>query len=78
MFHPLCSFPVQKLVLGIPTYGRSWLLGESSPKSGIPPIVAEGPGDKGTITKEEGLLSYAEICPQLVSVIFFYFDYNSS
>ncbi|XP_026688874.1 chitinase-like protein EN03 [Diaphorina citri] len=59
---------LQKLVLGIPTFGRSWLLEESSHKSGIPPLVADGAGEKGTITKEEGLLSYAEICPQLVSI----------
>lgn len=55
-----------KLVLGISTFGRTWKLDDNSGKSGMPPLNADGPGEKGTYTKMEGLLAYYEICPHLV------------
>lgn len=36
--------------------------------SGVPPISdAKGPGEAGTYTKEEGLLSYQEVCSKLAN-----------
>lgn len=52
-----------KLVLGIPTYGRSYtLLNEESTEIGSP---TDGPGDQGDATREKGYLAYYEICQSL-------------
>lgn len=55
-----------KLVLGISSYGRTWKMDKDSGKSGAPPVVADGPGQKGTYTKTEGMLAYYEVCQHLV------------
>lgn len=48
-----------KLVLGIPTYGRSFtLINEESTDIGAP---AESPGDQGDATREKGYLAYYEV-----------------
>ncbi|XP_054727592.1 mucin-2 isoform X1 [Anastrepha obliqua] len=52
-----------KLVLGIPTYGRSYtLINEESTEIGAP---SEGPGEQGDATREKGYLAYYEICQNL-------------
>ncbi|XP_017870852.1 PREDICTED: mucin-5AC isoform X2 [Drosophila arizonae] len=52
-----------KLVLGIPTYGRSYtLINEESTELGAP---SEGPGEQGDATREKGYLAYYEICQTL-------------
>lgn len=48
--------------MGIPTYGRTWELDDDSPKSGVPPLEADGEGAEGHLTHRKGLLSYPEIC----------------
>ncbi|XP_071748228.1 uncharacterized protein Cht6 isoform X3 [Lepeophtheirus salmonis] len=49
-----------KLVLGIPTYGRSYtLVNPDAHEIGSP---TDGPGVKGNGTKEDGYLAYYEIC----------------
>ncbi|XP_014243998.1 uncharacterized protein LOC106663599 isoform X1 [Cimex lectularius] len=49
-----------KLVLGIPTYGRSYtLFNEDSTDIGSP---SDGPGEQGDATREKGYLAYYEIC----------------
>lgn len=48
-----------KLVLGIPTYGRSYtLLNEESTEIGAP---TDGPGAQGDATREKGYLAYYEV-----------------
>ncbi|XP_031628807.1 uncharacterized protein LOC116344420 [Contarinia nasturtii] len=52
-----------KLVLGIPTYGRSYtLLNEESTDMGAP---TDGPGAQGDATREKGYLAYYEICQSI-------------
>lgn len=52
-----------KLVLGIPTYGRSYTLFNSDANElGAP---ADGPGEMGDATRENGYLAYYEICEKL-------------
>ena len=54
--------PREKLVLGIPTYGRSFSLASDAISVGSP---ASGPGTKGPFTDEAGFLAYYEICEQV-------------
>ena len=51
--------PPSKLVLGIPTYGRSWTL--ATPQTSVN-SSASGTGAAGPITQERGYLAYNEIC----------------
>ncbi|CAH2002617.1 unnamed protein product, partial [Acanthoscelides obtectus] len=49
-----------KLVLGIPTYGRSYTL--YNPEAHDIESPADGPGSMGEYTRENGYLAYYEIC----------------
>lgn len=51
-----------KIVVGIPTFARTWKLTVDSPISGVPPITVDGPGAAGPQTQTPGLLSYTEVC----------------
>ncbi|XP_017780174.1 PREDICTED: serine-rich adhesin for platelets-like isoform X2 [Nicrophorus vespilloides] len=54
-----------KLVLGIPTYGRSYtLFNPDANEIGDP---ADGPGEMGDATRENGYLAYYEICESVKS-----------
>nr|AXY94709.1 chitinase-like protein IDGF [Habrobracon hebetor] len=57
--------PGNKIVVGIPTFARTWKLTADSQISGVPPIVTEGAGLEGPHTAIPGLLSYAEVCARL-------------
>ncbi|XP_017830507.4 oviduct-specific glycoprotein [Callithrix jacchus] len=52
--------PSEKLIMGIPTYGRTFHLLEAS-NSGLQ-ARAMGPASPGKYTKQAGLLAYYEIC----------------
>ncbi|XP_034368633.1 chitinase-3-like protein 1 isoform X1 [Arvicanthis niloticus] len=51
--------PASKLVMGIPTFGKSFTLASSENRVGAP---ISGPGLPGRFTKEKGTLAYYEIC----------------
>ncbi|KAJ8875012.1 hypothetical protein PR048_022902 [Dryococelus australis] len=59
-----CRIAADKLVLGIPTFGRAWKVRNDT---GEPPLSADGPGDAGPLTKVRGLLAYPEICNNLTT-----------
>lgn len=50
--------PASKLVMGIPTFGKSFTLASSEMGVGAP---VSGPGLPGQFTKEEGVLAYYEV-----------------
>ena len=52
------GMPVEKVVMGIPMYGRSSTLASAENTLGDP---ASGPGAAGPITKFSGFLAYHEI-----------------
>lgn len=52
-----------KLVLGIPTYGRSFKL--ASPDLAELGAPADGPAEAGKATREKGYLAYYEICEKI-------------
>ncbi|XP_067388001.1 chitotriosidase-1-like [Emydura macquarii macquarii] len=51
--------PAEKIIMGIPTYGRSFTLSSSKTDVGAPSF---GPGSLGPFTREAGFLAYYEIC----------------
>lgn len=53
------------MILGIPTFGRTWKLTSDSAISGVPPLTSDGPGEEGPQSKLPGLLSYPEVCAKL-------------
>ena len=52
------------MIVGIPTYGRSWTLASQAHTC---KAAASGPGLAGSVTKEAGVLSYTEICQNITS-----------
>lgn len=50
--------PASKLVMGIPTFGKSFTLASSETGVGAP---ISGPGIPGRFTKEAGTLAYYEV-----------------
>ena len=56
--------PKNKLIVGIPTYGRSWTLSGSSITLGS---SAYAPGTAGPLSGESGFLMYNEICVNIAS-----------
>jgi len=55
--------PKEKLVIGMPTYGRSFTL--SNPSQYIVNSPASGGGTAGEYTREAGFLAYYEVCEML-------------
>lgn len=51
--------PAEKLIMGIPTYGRAFTLASSDTAVGAP---ASGPALPGPVTRESGFWAYYEIC----------------
>ncbi|KAK9873013.1 hypothetical protein WA026_020358 [Henosepilachna vigintioctopunctata] len=54
-----------KIILGVPTFARTWKMTEDSGITGVPPLKVSGPGIGGPYTQNPGLLSYADICKKL-------------
>ncbi|XP_072336037.1 acidic mammalian chitinase-like [Scyliorhinus torazame] len=54
--------PAEKLIVGFPTYGRSFTLSSSQTGVGAP---VSGPGKPGQFTREPGFWAYYEVCPFL-------------
>jgi chitinase len=61
------GFPAGKIVVGIPTYGRTWVIEDGATATGVPPFEGKGPAPEGIQTKKEGILAYAEICLKLTN-----------
>ncbi|XP_053962263.1 chitinase-like protein Idgf5 [Anastrepha ludens] len=60
------SAPSNKINIGVPAYGRSWVMSSDSGITGYPPIErTEGPGPAGKQIRIPGLLSWPEICEKL-------------
>lgn len=55
--------PKEKLIIGMPTYGRSFTLANTDRHG--PNSPASGGGREGVYTKESGFLAYYEICEML-------------
>lgn len=57
--------PSTKLVLGLPTYGRSFTLADAA-NNGLN-VPSTGPGQAGPFTRNPGVLSHYEICDEIWS-----------
>ncbi|XP_067863644.1 acidic mammalian chitinase-like isoform X2 [Heptranchias perlo] len=53
------GLPADKIIIGFPTFGRTFKLMTSNDSIGA---AATGPGPAGNYTKEAGILAYYEIC----------------
>ncbi|XP_076325319.1 uncharacterized protein LOC143233222 isoform X2 [Tachypleus tridentatus] len=53
-----------KLMVGIPTYGRSYTL--IDPEDNAMEAPVDGPGEEGPSTREKGYLAYYEICQNIL------------
>lgn len=59
--------PATKIVVGIPTFGRGWVINEGATATGVPPVESHGPTPESIQSKREGIFSYPEICVKLTS-----------
>jgi|FrelakmetLWP11LW_1041352.scaffolds.fasta_scaffold845700_1 chitinase len=51
--------------MGIPFYGRAFVLTDETKNKGGPDSVSSGDGFAGPYTQENGFLSYYEICKMI-------------
>lgn len=58
---------LNKLVLIIPSYARTWEIPKDAIND-VPPFIANKAGNAGPNTKKMGLLSYSEVCTRLPNV----------
>ncbi|XP_055594592.1 chitinase-like protein Idgf4 [Uranotaenia lowii] len=59
--------PSNKIILGIPTYGRAWRLSENSNTTGIPPIKTDGAYMPQFFSDSNGRFRWPDICAMLPS-----------
>ncbi|KAL7648069.1 UNVERIFIED_CONTAM: hypothetical protein RMT77_001686 [Armadillidium vulgare] len=58
--------PQNKLIVGVPFYGRTYTLGSASNNGLKAPVKKwEGGGEKGPYTQAKGFMAYYEICPHV-------------
>ncbi|XP_012880058.1 PREDICTED: oviduct-specific glycoprotein [Dipodomys ordii] len=68
------SAPAEKLIMGLPTYGRTFHLLRAS-QNGLH-AAAVGPGASGKYTKQAGFLAYYEVCSFLQNAKKYWIDYQ--
>lgn len=56
-----------RIVVGIPTYGRAWKVEKDATLTGAPPVKADGEAPEGVQSRTPGLLSYPEICGMILN-----------
>jgi chitinase len=64
--------PKEKLIIGMPTYGRSFTLSNTDRYG--PNSPASGGGTEGVYTKESGFLAYYEVCELLLNGAVYIWD----
>lgn len=61
------GLPGDKIVIGLPTYGRAWKIEKDATITGSPPVATNGPAPEAVQTRREGFYSYPEICNMLLN-----------
>lgn len=56
---------LSKIILGVPAFGRAWVMTKASGLTGYPPIPVNGTAPAGNYTATPGLLSWPEICVRI-------------
>ncbi|XP_050084118.1 chitinase-like protein Idgf4 [Anopheles aquasalis] len=53
---------LDKIIVGIPTFGRGWKLVKESGTTGVPPVRADGPSSIKSLSTYAGYYSFTEVC----------------
>lgn len=61
------GLPSNRVVVGVPTYGRAWKIEGDDSVTGTPPVKGSGVANEGVQTRTPGLYSYPEICGMILS-----------
>jgi GH18 family chitinase len=61
------GFAGNKIVVGLPTYGRAWNIEKDATITGSPPVATNGPAPEAVQTRTAGFLSFPEICNMLLN-----------
>lgn len=61
------GLPANRVVVGVPTFGRAWKIEQDATLTGSPPVKADGEASEGVQTRTPGLYSYPEICGMILS-----------
>lgn len=61
------GLPANRVVVGVPTYGRAWKIETDATLTGSPPVTAAGEAAEGVQTRTPGLYSYPETCGMILN-----------
>ena len=59
----------EKLLIGMPTYGRTYTLVDPNENGMRAPAVKDKGGDAGDFTQEAGILAYYEVTFEIVRLV---------
>lgn len=61
------GLPANRVVVGVPSFGRAWKIEKEATLTGAPPVKGDGEAPEGVQTRTAGLLSYPEICGMILN-----------
>lgn len=61
------QLPANKIVVGLPTFGRAWKIEQDATLTGSPPVETNGEAPEGVQTRTPGVLNYAEVCQMILN-----------
>lgn len=56
-----------RVVVGVPTFGRAWKIEKDATLTGSPPVKADGVAPEGVQSRTPGLLTYPELCGMILT-----------
>lgn len=56
-----------KIIIGVPAYGRAWKIEKDATITGAPPVKADGEAAEGVQSRIPGLLTFPEVCSMMLN-----------